>query len=138
IGTISPLTWSSTLGNPDISSTFVSNFMEVFPTLVDGAITLVPVDSGFLRGDVSGDGSVNALLDTLFLLEWTFSVGADPPCLDAADINDDGEVNALVDGLQLLAWGFNSGSAPPAPGPDACGDDETGDAVDCAAILACG
>ncbi|MCI0651449.1 MAG: hypothetical protein L0Z55_06160, partial [Planctomycetes bacterium] len=33
IGTISPLTWSSTLGNPDISSTFVSNFMEVFPTL---------------------------------------------------------------------------------------------------------
>ncbi|MCI0652493.1 MAG: dockerin type I domain-containing protein [Planctomycetes bacterium] len=92
----------------------------------------LPGSENFRRGDVSGDGTVNALLDALALLNYQFNAGATPPCFDAADVNGDNIVNALLDALALLNYQFNAGATPPAPGPDVCGPDPDADvAVSC-------
>ena len=86
----------------------------------------------FLRGDVNGDGSVNAIVDSVFLLFYQFLDGPAPPCLDAADVDDDGTINGLADALFLLGWGHMPGaSPPPAPGPFDCGPDPTRDPLGC-------
>ncbi len=95
------------------------------------------VQFGFLRGDVSGGGDVNALLDAIALLAWQFGAGAEPSCMDAADADDNGEVHALIDALYLLTWGFMGGTAPPDPGPTTCGVDITEDETECATPFAC-
>ncbi|MCI0651724.1 MAG: right-handed parallel beta-helix repeat-containing protein [Planctomycetes bacterium] len=93
--------------------------------------------SEFMRGDASGDGSVDTLVDVLYLLGWQYSGSSAPPCMDADDADDDGIVNALLDSFYLLAWQFNGGLAPPAPGTMSCGIDSTQDALDCNAHLPC-
>ena len=65
----------------------------------------------FLRGDCDGNGSILALADALYLLQWQFTFGPEPPCMDAADVDDNGEVVGLVDALALLQWGFLGGGA---------------------------
>ncbi len=96
-----------------------------------------PFSERFLRGDVDGDGTVFALADALRILSWQFSDKAEPPCHDAADADDNGEMEALVDGIFLLTWQFQVGVAPPAPGPEACGEDPTDDALGCAELATC-
>lgn len=86
-------------------------------------LTLGPVQ--FRRGDCDGSGSVSALLDALFLLEYQFIDGDEPPCLAAANADDSPTVVALLDALYLLSWQFKGGPVPPAPGPTACGVDPT-------------
>ncbi len=87
--------------------------------------------AGFVRGDVDGNGTVHALLDALYLLEWTFAGGNVPPCSDAADVDDNGVVSALLDSLRLLHWTF-TGQQPPPPEPyPQCGLDPTYDVLDC-------
>jgi hypothetical protein len=85
----------------------------------------------FKRGDVSGDGTVFALVDGIAILEWAFNSGPEPTCRDAADVDDNGTVFALVDVIFLLEWAFNSGALPPDPGPSDCGLDPTDDSLDC-------
>ena len=63
----------------------------------------------------------------LFLLEWTFNLGATPPCLDASDVDGNDEVSALLDALYLLEWQFLLGDDPPDPGPTECGTDPEAD-----------
>ncbi|MCI0652637.1 MAG: hypothetical protein L0Z55_12230 [Planctomycetes bacterium] len=92
---------------------------------------------GFLRGEVDGNGTVNALLDAIALLAWQFGGGEAPSCMDAADADDNGVVNALLDALYLLHWNFLGGSSPPDPGPATCGVDYTEDELDCAQMLEC-
>lgn len=80
----------------------------------------------FLRGDVSGDGVTQGLLDALYLLTWGFLGGDSTPCREAADVNDDGAVSPLLDALALLEWAFSlGGEDPPSPGPTKCGIDAT-------------
>lgn len=83
--------------------------------------------TGFLRGDVNADGSIN-LPDVIFVLNHLFVPNsADPPCFDSADTNDDGSLN-LPDVIVLLNYQFVPMSAPPAaPGPFMCGPDPTSD-----------
>ena len=95
-------------------------------------VTIGDAGTQFLRGDVDGNGTVFALLDTLYLLQFAFSGGPAPVCSDAADADDNGTVFALIDGLFLLQWGFVNGPVPPAPGVSECGVDPTDDdGVDC-------
>ncbi|MBI4607321.1 MAG: hypothetical protein HY721_35595 [Planctomycetes bacterium] len=47
----------------------------------------------FKRGDANGNGFVQLPDDRDYLLEFLFSGGPAPPCMDAADTNDDGQVN---------------------------------------------
>ena len=109
---------------------------EVCLVITEGVFLGVPE---FLRGDANADGSVFCLIDALYLLQWAFTGGPPPPCLDAADIDDDGVLIALLDALACLGWQFGSTSPPPAPGPSDCGPDPDGDAdgIDCETADAC-
>ena len=75
-----------------------------------------------------------ALLDAVYMLNWGFMDGEEPPCLDAADIDDSGLINALLDSLYLLTWAFIGGDRypdpPPDPGTETCGSDPTDDDED--------
>ena len=81
----------------------------------------------FLRGDVDGNGTVSALLDSLRLLNWAFNGGDPLPCDDAADADGNNSVSALLDSLTILQWTFAGGIAPADPGPLECGVDPDGD-----------
>ncbi len=128
-----------TLGDPPLETRALRDGELIRPSTVSGGINCdpcgePPAAAAFRRGDVDGDGDTSALLDAVYLLDWGFTDGKEPPCLDAADIDDSGEISPLLDGLFLLQWQFLSGDAPPAPGPATCGLDPDGneDGVYCA------
>ena len=79
----------------------------------------------FVRGDASGNGSFNGIVDASHVLNFQFVPGSPTPgCLEAADANNDGVVNGLTDGVFMLNVQFVPGSPPmPAPFP-ACGPDD--------------
>ncbi len=104
----------------------VTAFVAPLPTYANGS---------FIRGDVDQDGTVNALVDGLFLLGFAFLPGSPPPpCLDAADVDDNGIVNGLVDVIYLLNSQFIPGSPfPPPPYPEV-GLDLTPDSLGCGSV----
>ena len=85
-------------------------------------VGMPPPSLDFIRGDVNNDGVVVGLTDGLFLLNWSFNGGAEPPCLVATDVNGDQDVSPLIDALWLLCTLFGGCPAPPAPYPT-CGPD---------------
>ena len=85
---------------------------------------LEPSD-GFKRGDTNCNGGVD-LSDGIFLLNFLFSGGPTPCCLDGADSNDSGGLD-LSDGIAIFLFLFSGGDEPPAPGPFECGPDATDD-----------
>ena len=101
--------------------------MAIFPALVDGAIE---VQASFVRGDSNADDVLN-LVDMVYTLNYLFTLGVAPPCLDAADTNDDGAIN-LVDVIDLGNHLFVFAPPPPPPHPS-CGLDPTADMLDCVA-----
>ncbi|MCI0652194.1 MAG: hypothetical protein L0Z55_09960 [Planctomycetes bacterium] len=137
LGFVTQLTWIETLGTPDVVNVVVTGGFSTDPVLVDGTLTFEPAAGLFLRGDAGGDGTVNALIDALYLLGWQFSLGPEPPCDDAADADNNGLVNALIDALFLLSWQFSGGAAPPAPGTTTCGADAGADSLDCSTPPPC-
>ena len=86
------------------------------------ALSVAPVSS---RGDVDADGQVNFLTDMIYLMDFGFMGGADPPCLATADVDGNQVLNPLIDALHGLNAGFAAGPHPPAPYPD-CGSDLEG------------
>ncbi len=90
----------------------------------------------FKRGNADGQGALN-ITDGIFILNFLFLGGSEPPCLDAADTDDNGNLN-ISDGVAVFNFLFLSGAEPPPPGPSECGPDATPeDDVDCAEFLAC-
>jgi hypothetical protein len=85
------------------------------------------VTGHFIRGDADGDGQL-AITDPIAVLSRLFLGGEALPCDDAADSNDDGEVN-LSDPITTLDRLFLGGEVLPPPGPAACGEDPTADAL---------
>jgi hypothetical protein len=77
----------------------------------------------FRRGDSNQDGGVN-IADAIYILQRLFAGGDPILCQEAADTNDDDGVN-IADGIYILQRLFAGGNPIPAPGPDACGPDET-------------
>jgi len=77
----------------------------------------------FIRGDVNGDGSVTGeVTDAVFLLQWNFAGGGEPPCLAACDSNGDGEIiGQVTDAVHLLRFNFLGAPQPPPPFPG-CGE----------------
>ncbi len=111
-------------------------------TLDDWCVRLYPaagevIEVEFLRGDANGNGTVTAILDALYLLQYAFLGGPEPPCMDAADVDGNGIVAGLLDALYLLQWAFLDGAAPPAPGPYDCGPDPNANALECLAPPPC-
>jgi hypothetical protein len=82
----------------------------------------------FLRGDFNVDGAVD-VSDAVATLNFLFTGGAAPFCMDAADSNDDGEVN-ISDPTTTLAALFLGGTPIPEP-TDGLGIDPTPDTLSC-------
>lgn len=102
--------------------------LSISPIKIDGVVEFVN-NPGFRRGNTNGDSGVD-LADALFVVNYLFSGGQQPGCLDSADINDDGSVD-ISDTIYLLNYLFVSGPSPSAPGPQNCGLDPSDDALDC-------
>lgn len=109
---------------------FLDGTLEYFQLSIcsEGAL---PV-AGFLRGDASGDGFFNPLLEAIFMLAFGFQGGPTPPCLEAADADGNGIFNALTDTLYVLSFGFQGGPPPPAPFPLCGPDPDPGGSIGCA------
>jgi hypothetical protein len=85
----------------------------------------------FVRGDINGDGEVpGSTTDIVFLANFLFLGGAEPPCRAAADVNGDGGVPGSTTDIVFLAnFLFLGGAEPPAPGPRECGPGNAEDAA---------
>ena len=136
---VATVEWCETLGLPAVANRLVyvsesGEAAELAPLEADGEIR---VDAQFRRGDVDGNGVVEPIVDTLFLLDWAFIDGPGPGCLSAADVNDDGGISATGDAIYLLSFGFSGGAPPPAPGSTECGGDERLDDLGCLDSATC-
>ena len=88
---------------------------------------LPALEQGFLRGEASGDGSID-ITDAVKILSYLFA-GTGITCASSADGNDDGTVD-ITDAIYLLTWLFAGGNRPPPP-TGTCGPDPTPDELDC-------
>ena len=96
-------------------------------------------DPKFVRGDSNSSGTID-LTDGIRTLNFLFTGGPEPTCLDAADSSDDG-VLGINDAIQVFSYLFTGGGAPKDPGPTTavypatdCGVDPTDDDLGCAVM----
>jgi hypothetical protein len=88
----------------------------------------------FRRGDADANGSLN-ITDPIRILNYLFSGGEAPSCLETADGDASGSIN-ITDPIYLLGFLFQGGPGPPAPFPDcACAPEES--ALACDLFTAC-
>lgn len=91
-------------------------------------------EPAFIRGDSNADAKVD-ISDAVSTLNVLFLGAGALDCRDAADSNDDGRVD-ISDAVYALVYLFLGGEPPPAPSPS-CGEDPSGDALDCAEFPPC-
>ena len=91
----------------------------------------------FRRGDCDGNGFVEPLLDSYFLISSAFSSGPAPPCMEATDADNNGVAFWIIDSLYLMNWAFAGGPELDAPGPFECGIDPEGGDLGCDSEPSC-
>ena len=73
-------------------------------------------DCCVIRGDINHDGSLTIeISDLVYLVDFMFTTGYGPPCMDEADVNADGAVD-IADLVYIVDYMFNQGP-PPVPCP---------------------
>lgn len=110
----------------------VGLFLLAF-VLVPGICAAI-IDDEYLigkRGDANNDQAINNT-DIIFLSNYLYDGGPEPPCMNQADVNDDGSIN-VSDPIYLGNWLFVGGPPPPAPGPENpdCDPDPTSPGLGC-------
>ena len=127
-----PLSFDNTIGAPPVDNVIVwdGGFTSA-PNLNPGILTVRSLSIPFKRGDADGNGTFAGLIDGIFILNYAFALGAEPPCFSAADADDSGTILGLVDGLFVLNYQFLGTATPPSPGPMFCGFEATPDALSC-------
>ena len=110
-------------GGPWSFSVTVDDRLDCDDQAADVTCTPGGGGGGFRRGDSNASGDLN-ITDGVYVLNYLFLGGPEPPCHDAADSDDNGALN-ITDGVRILNYLFLGGPAPPAPGPDTCGPDAT-------------
>jgi hypothetical protein len=83
-------------------------------TMRDANESAIPDECEFQRGDTDETGDRN-ITDAIYLLNYLFLGGPEPPCLEAADVDDDGDL-VITDAIYLLNYLFLGGMGPPNPG----------------------
>lgn len=134
-----------TLSVDDISRILKETGTPVFDSLtghtfprVDalGAVTSLPTDPRFVRGDANATGEVD-IADAIRTISLVL-LRTDLPnlCNDAVDANDSGGLD-LSDAIYLLNYIFVAGPAVPDPGVARCGFDRSQDEINCEAYAVC-
>jgi EF hand domain-containing protein len=99
--------------------------LSVLPRRIAGRIGIVDDLTVFVRGNANGDAGVD-ISDPIFILDYLYTGGGAPACLDAADADDNGkiEITDAVVILESLFLDAKAISAPyPSPGKDMTSDD---------------
>ena len=99
----------------------------------------LPLNAGLIddewaraRGDANSNGYVDAT-DGVFINNWLFNGGDEPPCLNQADVNGNGDVD-LTDTTYLFNWLFLGGPPPASPGPYNTKCRQVGNPISCEQI----
>jgi hypothetical protein len=106
--------------------------LEAFAAEFDPAREYLSAEEGtFLRGDATGDGSLDLSdpISTLIFLFASSQLEADPACQAAMDADDSGFLS-ITDPIFTLDYLFMGGRVPPLPFPEA-GPDPTADSLSC-------
>jgi hypothetical protein len=121
-------------GDPGADQPFMAPEIPV-SSLEAGPILVEPQ---FRRGDANDDGKVD-VSDGIHTLEYLFTGGEAPPCMDAADANDSGgDAPDLSDAIATFGFLFLGTRADlDPPGASTCGTDPTADEVDCERAASC-
>ena len=98
-----------------------SGARALFSEISGPEIKVGQIGTQFRRGDADGNQALE-LTDAISLLNYLFTGGAKPVCLDAADSDDNGEAD-ISDAIASLNYQFLGGPPPAAPGPTTCGLD---------------
>ncbi len=114
-------------------STIIKRNTDIGDELQENVFLLPPLIE-FVRGDCNGNSSID-IGDALRLLGDLFGAGEAVTCADSCDTNDSGSLD-ISDAIQVLNYLFLSGMNPAAPFPS-CGEDPTGDSLNCVAPGAC-
>ncbi len=118
-GVTTALSWTDTLGDPEVTNTVVVGGASSNPILVDGSVTLLPeIATPFLRGDANDDALVD-IADGIWLLNMLFLNGPEGTCPASGNANGDGDIDQ-ADAIYVLNYQFLLGPSPPAPFPG-CG-----------------
>ncbi|MEE8143403.1 MAG: hypothetical protein V3T77_09910, partial [Planctomycetota bacterium] len=95
---------------------------------LDSTLICVPGNSLFVRGNANNDAFLN-LADIIYILDYLFTNGPEPPCLASADTDDSGSIN-ISDSVYLGLYLFAEGLPPLSPFPT-CGPDPSPDPIGC-------
>ncbi|MCK4461217.1 MAG: hypothetical protein KAW46_05405, partial [candidate division Zixibacteria bacterium] len=68
----------------------------------------------FVCGDIDGDGSDVNIADLVYLVDYMFNSGPEPPVMDAANVDGLDEIN-IADLVYMVDYMFNSGPEPDCP-----------------------
>ncbi|MFH1687350.1 MAG: hypothetical protein ABIE70_07495 [bacterium] len=101
-------------GQTEYSTTFSDAGSQYFVPQFDGG-QLVLIESGCCiadRGNVNGSVEDGIdISDLVFLVNYMFNGGDEPPCLEEANINGEGEID-IADLVTLVNYMFNDGVPP--------------------------
>ncbi len=107
---------------------FTINRFTRLPALTGSRVEVLlgpPFPKFFLRGDADGNREVD-ITDAIRILNYLFTGGTPPVCMDAADVNDRGSVD-ISGAIAILGYLFLGAASPsvpfPLPGPDPTEDD---------------
>lgn len=108
------LEWTQVLPGSPYDSMYV--FWHHFATLDTMRVYIengsVTITGGYVCGNIDGDpGGAIDISDLVYLVDWMFTGGPEPPALMAADSNGDGE-NDISDLVWLVDYMFTGGPRP--------------------------
>lgn len=118
------------LSNPPLRNVYVvdNEAIELSEPAVAEIRVRVRREDVFLRGDSNMDGRLD-ISDAIYILDYRYTGGPWPACMDAADANDDGRVD-LSDPIFFLSFLFQRETPLPQPSPEP-GIDGSSDGLGC-------
>ena len=95
------------------------SYDEPLPSDPMGNIEIDPTSywiPGWVCGDIDGDGSSTIdIADLVYLVDYMFNGGPEPPVMEAADVDGSGGVIDIADLVYLVDYMFNGGPEPDCP-----------------------
>ncbi|MFH1686842.1 MAG: hypothetical protein ABIE70_04895 [bacterium] len=111
-------------GGPGTSPNFALNGTAGQAAAGAGASTQFGLSHGFwvttssgcciIRADIDHSGAGPDIADLVYLVNYMFNGGAEPPCMEEADVDGSGSGPDIADLVYLVNYMFNGGP-PPAP-----------------------